>query len=184
MTKNPRPPPPGPPKQGAAIVTTLSRTLASRLCTCIRLFSSFVSALDVPFCHIRLLSPHYARVYSALSFAAPRPCRAGALLSGWAARPSSKKHHGFFFFLLPSCCLKRNLGGEKGERGRYRILFNGGFSTSLLIPFSVFLIFGRFLHSEGIFSDILFIQEAKREKERGELFFCSYCTPGYDSRVA
>jgi hypothetical protein len=69
-----------------------------------------------------------------------------------------------FFLLLPSCYLNRNLGGEREEGGRYRILFRGGFSTYLLISFSVFLVFGMFLHSEGIFSGILFIREAKREK--------------------
>jgi len=68
-----------------------------------------------------------------------------------------------FPLLFPSCCLKRDLGGERGERGRYRILFSS-FSTSILIPFCVFLIFGMFLHSEGIFSGILFIREAKRKK--------------------
>lgn len=80
-----------------------------------------------------------------------------------------------FFLLLPSCCLKRNLGGERGEGGRHRILFRGGFSTYLLIPFSVFLAFGTFLHSEGIFSGILFIQEAKKE---GYSFFIAIARRG------
>ena len=102
------------------------------------------------------------------SFAAPRPCRAGAPLSGWAIMG--------LFLLLPSCCLKSDLGGERGERGRYRILFSGDFSTFLLIPFSVFLIFGMFLHSEGIFSGILFIREAKREK--GILIFVAIARRG------
>lgn len=75
-----------------------------------------------------------------------------------------------FSLLFPSCCLKRDLGGERGERERYRILFSS-FSTSILISFCVFLIFGMFLHSEGIFSGILFIREAKRKK--GILFFFS-----------
>jgi hypothetical protein len=80
-----------------------------------------------------------------------------------------------FFLLLPSCCLKRNLGGERGEGGQHRILFRGDFSTYLLIPFSVFLAFGTFLHSEGIFSGILFIQEVKRE---GHSFFVAIARRG------
>ena len=54
-------------------------------------------------------------------------------------------------------------------------MFRGGFSTYLLIPFSVFLAFGTFLHSEGIFSGILFIQEAKKE---GHSFFIAIARRG------
>lgn len=54
-------------------------------------------------------------------------------------------------------------------------MFRGDFSTYLLIPFSVFLVFGTFLHSEGIFSGILFIQEAKRE---GHSFFVAIARRG------
>ena len=55
-------------------------------------------------------------------------------------------------------------------------MFSGGFSISLLIPFSVLLIFGMFLHSEGIFLGILFIREAKREK--GILIFVAIARRG------
>lgn len=91
-------------------------------------------------------------------------------LVGLGRPPIVKETWSFFFFFLLAAFKKEPWGG-RGERGRYRILFSGGFSISLLIPFSVFLIFGMFLHSEGIFSGILFIWEAKREREKGILFF-------------
>jgi len=96
-------------------------------------------------------------------------------------RPFIVKETWAFYLLLPSCFLKRNFGGERRERGWYRILFSN-FSTSLLIPFCVFLIFGMFLHSEGIFSGILFIREAKREK--GFLFFFSVAIARWGTTLA
>ena len=74
-------------------------------------------------------------------------------------RPSIVKETWFFF--LPSCCLQKKTSGEKGGKGSGTAFCNGGCSISLLIPFSVFLIFGIFLHSEGIFLGILFIRERR-----------------------
>ena len=113
------------------------------------------SALDVPFCaphHIRLCSLHHVRVYSALSLAAPRPCRAGPPVH-------RQRNMDFFFFRLAA--FKKKTKGEKGGKGSGTAFCNGGCSISLLIPFSVFLIFGIFLHSEGIFLGILFIRERR-----------------------
>ena len=152
--ESPRPPPPSPPKQGAAIPPPLSdpRIATLYLYTPVLIVCS---ALDVPFCtphHIRPLSPHHVRVYSALSLAAPSPCRAG---------PPVHRQRNMDFFSFRLAAFKKGFGGERGERERHSILFNGGISISLLIPFSAFLIFGMFLHSEGIFLGILFIRERR-----------------------
>lgn len=154
MTKKPRPPPPGPPKQGAAISPpplgpSHRDSVLVHACSH-RLFSARCSVL------------HASPYPSALS--ASRSCLLGPIsrraepLSGWAARPSSKKH-GIFF--PPSYCLQKKTSGEKGGKGSGTAFCNGGCSISLLIPFSVFLIFGILLHSEGIFLGILFIRERR-----------------------